>query len=90
MASEIWESGELDLGEGREGNENICIYTISSRFIQTQTHFIHLCLYKSERGERDCHQTRVASEIHQERGEIAIVCYEVQLNQTIFIAFNLN
>ena len=48
VANENRKSGERDLGEGREGNEIICTYTISDLFI-TQTRFIHLCLYKKQK-----------------------------------------
>ena len=51
------EIGERDLEEWRatygrgERGERKCMCTIFSHFIQTQTHFINLYLYKSERGE---------------------------------------
>ena len=51
-----------DLGEEREENENVCIYTIFFRFIRTRTHFIHLSLYKSERGEGENENDKQDSE----------------------------
>ena len=90
MASEIWESGERDLEEGREGNENICIYTIFSD-LYNYKQFLYTCIWiKSEEaserleesGERDI----------WERGAwhfFATVCYGAQLNQTLAILFIL-
>ena len=87
MASEIWESGERDLEEGREGNKNICIYTIFSA-LYNQKQFLYTCVsIKSEKaserlkesGERDI----------RERDAFANVCYGTQLNQILATPFIL-
>ena len=90
---------ERDLGEwrarsgrGERGKRKyMYIYTIFSCLIQTQTHFIHLrFLYKVRKASQRVRSGRVASKIHLERGEITTVCYGIQLNQIIFIAFIFN
>lgn len=65
------------------------VYIILSRFIQIETQFVHICLHKarervaSERG-------RVARENLKKRGDWQHFWYEVQLNQTVIIVFDLN
>ena len=71
------ENDERDLGEGRDENENICIYTYFLALYKYK-HILYICVCIKVRETKE--RTRLASEIHLDKGKIVTICYKVQSN----------